>query len=181
MYREDGDLERPLIWDVLSNTLTHIPAKELPGSIRVSDWYPDGSAVLLRHEYAGRHQLFRYQLNDTALSLAAATTATQQSPVAAVVTVTPKAAAAAAAAVVAADTLATPTPERGWGGPGLGIGLGGGYDHCVVDDGRCVLVCDPVGVARRSAVRPDGTVWMRAQVLCLLSFFCFICVFVCCG
>ncbi|MGB6165824.1 MAG: prolyl oligopeptidase family serine peptidase [Pseudonocardiaceae bacterium] len=49
-----------LIWDVAANSETEITL-DLPGEV-VADWYPDGTALLVLHQYAARSTLHRYQL-----------------------------------------------------------------------------------------------------------------------
>jgi dienelactone hydrolase len=49
-----------LIWDVAADTETEITL-DLPGEV-VADWYPDGSALLVDHQYAARSTLHRYEL-----------------------------------------------------------------------------------------------------------------------
>ncbi|MEA2660753.1 MAG: hypothetical protein QOH08_325 [Chloroflexota bacterium] len=51
---------RPLILDALTGA-ERVLDVELPGEIEPS-WYPDATAVLLRHEHRGRAELYRYDL-----------------------------------------------------------------------------------------------------------------------
>ncbi|MEW1655936.1 prolyl oligopeptidase family serine peptidase [Streptomyces sp. NPDC093707] len=50
----------PMIWDPLTGVETALEI-ELPGDV-AADWYPDGSALLVEHEYQARSELWRYQL-----------------------------------------------------------------------------------------------------------------------
>ncbi len=50
----------PMLWDPLTGVETAL-AIELPGDV-AADWYPDGSALLVEHEYQARSELWRYQL-----------------------------------------------------------------------------------------------------------------------
>lgn len=51
----------PMIWDPLTGVETAL-AIDLPGDVG-ADWYPDGSALLIEHEYQARSELWRYDLN----------------------------------------------------------------------------------------------------------------------
>jgi dipeptidyl aminopeptidase/acylaminoacyl peptidase len=55
----------PLILDALGGG-EHVLDVDLPGEIEPS-WYPDASALLLRHERGGRAELYRYDLASAAL------------------------------------------------------------------------------------------------------------------
>lgn len=50
----------PLIWDPVRGTEREIRL-DLPGEI-AADWYADGSALLVEHEYRARNELYRYDL-----------------------------------------------------------------------------------------------------------------------
>ena len=50
--------ERPAIWDLDTDDRRDIDV-DLPGAAFPVDWWPDGSALLLRHEHHGRAQLYR--------------------------------------------------------------------------------------------------------------------------
>jgi len=52
---------RPLIFDVHSRSEQALDV-DLPGEIEPS-WYPDGRALLLRHDHRGRGDLYRYDLD----------------------------------------------------------------------------------------------------------------------
>ena len=60
VIHERHDLKRPLIWWPRSGE-TREAALDLPGDIEAS-WYPDGKALLITHEHAGRSSMFRYDL-----------------------------------------------------------------------------------------------------------------------
>ena len=50
MVRELGDRLRPWLWDVRTGALVEL-AIDLPGDIARAWWYPDGTALLLHHDY----------------------------------------------------------------------------------------------------------------------------------
>lgn len=54
----------PMIWDPLTGVETPLEV-DLPGDVG-ADWYPDGSALLVEHEYQARGELWRYALSDGA-------------------------------------------------------------------------------------------------------------------
>lgn len=56
----------PLIWDVTSGEQI-LPEIDLPGDVQ-AEWYPDGSALLLVHDFHARSELFRYDLADGTLT-----------------------------------------------------------------------------------------------------------------
>ncbi|MEU6390196.1 prolyl oligopeptidase family serine peptidase [Streptomyces sp. NPDC046939] len=56
----------PMIWDVLSGDQRDL-ALDLPGDVS-AEWYPDGSALLVVHEFEARSELWRYDLASGALS-----------------------------------------------------------------------------------------------------------------
>ena len=58
---ELDDDERPGIWDLATGERTNL-APELEGAVFVSDWWPDGSALLLLNTFEGRSRLYRYDL-----------------------------------------------------------------------------------------------------------------------
>jgi dienelactone hydrolase/Tol biopolymer transport system component len=64
-HERDGTW-RPLIFDVGAKTEQRIEV-DLPGEIEPT-WYPDARALLLRHDHRGRGELYRYDLDRTALT-----------------------------------------------------------------------------------------------------------------
>ncbi|GAA3161737.1 prolyl oligopeptidase family serine peptidase [Streptomyces ramulosus] len=50
----------PMVWDPLTGVETALDI-DLPGDVG-ADWYPDGSALLIEHEYQARSELWRYGL-----------------------------------------------------------------------------------------------------------------------
>ncbi|HUQ62311.1 MAG TPA: prolyl oligopeptidase family serine peptidase [Acidimicrobiales bacterium] len=67
LAHEREGLDRPAVWDVATGARRDLPV-DLPGDVRVADWWPDASAFLLVHEHEGRDQLFRFDLDTEALS-----------------------------------------------------------------------------------------------------------------
>ena len=65
VQHERQDLARPLIWDLSTGHTTELPI-DLPGEVEAS-WYPDASALLLRHDYRGRGELYRLDLTTASL------------------------------------------------------------------------------------------------------------------
>lgn len=65
MHERRGRYE-PLIWDPAADTEREI-LLDLPGEV-LADWYPDGSALLVVHQYAARSELYRYDLSREELS-----------------------------------------------------------------------------------------------------------------
>jgi dipeptidyl aminopeptidase/acylaminoacyl peptidase len=61
------DRERPAIWDLGDGTRSRLDV-DLPGDVVPLDWWPDASAVLLKHSFEGRDQLYRLSLSDQRLS-----------------------------------------------------------------------------------------------------------------
>ena len=53
--------DSPAIWDVGAGTWSDLDTG-LEGPVVVSDWWPDASALLLRHTFEGRHHLYRHDL-----------------------------------------------------------------------------------------------------------------------
>ncbi len=60
VLHERDDLKRPLIWWPRTGETRDL-SLDLPGDIEAS-WYPNGEAILIVHEHAGRSQLFRLEL-----------------------------------------------------------------------------------------------------------------------
>ncbi|MDQ1009402.1 dipeptidyl aminopeptidase/acylaminoacyl peptidase [Streptomyces sp. V4I23] len=50
----------PMIWDVMTGEQTGL-AIDLPGDVN-AEWYPDGSALLVAHDFEARGELWRYDL-----------------------------------------------------------------------------------------------------------------------
>ncbi|MFJ4713122.1 prolyl oligopeptidase family serine peptidase [Streptomyces sp. NPDC088785] len=48
----------PMVWDIAAGTQTDL-ALDLPGDVS-AEWYPDGSALLIAHEFEARGDLWRY-------------------------------------------------------------------------------------------------------------------------
>ena len=59
---ERGAFERPAIWDLDSGARLDLTV-ELPGAVFPVQWWPDASALLVRHEFDGRSQLLRLDLD----------------------------------------------------------------------------------------------------------------------
>jgi len=66
VMHERHDLSRPLIWWPRTGATRELEV-DLPGNVN-AHWYPDGQAVLLVHEHAGRSQLYRLELETGALN-----------------------------------------------------------------------------------------------------------------
>jgi acetyl esterase/lipase len=56
----------PMLWDVAGGEQTEL-AFDLPGDVH-AEWYPDGSALLVVHDFHARGELFRYDLADGSLT-----------------------------------------------------------------------------------------------------------------
>jgi dipeptidyl aminopeptidase/acylaminoacyl peptidase len=56
----------PMVWDVATGEETAL-AVDLPGDVH-AEWYPDGSALLVVHDFHARSELFRYDLADGTLT-----------------------------------------------------------------------------------------------------------------
>ncbi|MGY0017596.1 prolyl oligopeptidase family serine peptidase [Streptomyces sp. YJ-C3] len=56
----------PMVWDVVSGEQTDL-ALDLPGDVS-AEWYPDGSALLIAHEFEARSDLWRYTFATGALT-----------------------------------------------------------------------------------------------------------------
>ncbi|WP_335982415.1 S9 family peptidase [Streptomyces sp. CA2R106] len=56
----------PMVWDVAGGEQTEL-AFDLPGDVH-AEWYPDGSALLVVHDFHARGELFRYDLADGSLT-----------------------------------------------------------------------------------------------------------------
>jgi acetyl esterase/lipase len=67
LVHEREGLERPALWDLATGERTDLPV-DLPGDVSVTDWWPDGSALLLLHDHEGRTELFRLPVEGTRAS-----------------------------------------------------------------------------------------------------------------
>ncbi|WP_262412795.1 S9 family peptidase [Actinacidiphila acidipaludis] len=56
----------PMIWDTSTGEETALTI-DLPGDVH-AEWYPDGSALLVVHDFHARTQMFRYDLADGSLT-----------------------------------------------------------------------------------------------------------------
>lgn len=65
-HEREGD-ERPGIWDLATGERTD-HSFDLGGVVEVSDWWPDGSALLLANTFEGRTYLYRYGVGTRELS-----------------------------------------------------------------------------------------------------------------
>lgn len=59
-HEREGEL-RPALWDLDTGERTDLHF-DVVGEITVADWWPDGSALLLKHLVEGRHRLLRYDI-----------------------------------------------------------------------------------------------------------------------
>jgi dipeptidyl aminopeptidase/acylaminoacyl peptidase len=60
LHERTGQL-RPAIWDPGTGERVDLDV-DLPGEVTVADWWPDGSALLLKHTHLGRDELYRLGL-----------------------------------------------------------------------------------------------------------------------
>jgi dipeptidyl aminopeptidase/acylaminoacyl peptidase len=67
VHEREGD-EQPAIWDLSTGERTDLPVALEGGILRVDDWWPDASALLLAHTFEGRDRLWRFRLSDGELS-----------------------------------------------------------------------------------------------------------------
>jgi dienelactone hydrolase len=56
----------PMVWDVATGVETQLDI-DLPGDVH-AEWYPDGDALLVVHDYQARSEIFRYDLAGSALT-----------------------------------------------------------------------------------------------------------------
>ena len=63
LLHERGGVLRPALWDPVGGERTDLEV-DLPGTVEVADWWPDGSALLLVHTHLGRDELYRLGLGD---------------------------------------------------------------------------------------------------------------------
>jgi dienelactone hydrolase len=61
LMQELAGIERPAIWDP-AGTRRNIGLEELEGPVVPVAWFPDGSAILLRHEATGVQRLLRFDV-----------------------------------------------------------------------------------------------------------------------
>jgi dipeptidyl aminopeptidase/acylaminoacyl peptidase len=64
-HEREGDT-RPAIWDLSTGKRRDLQL-DLEGEVYALDWWPDASALLLRHRYEGRDRLVRVDLDTCAL------------------------------------------------------------------------------------------------------------------
>jgi len=62
---ERHGIERPAIWDVDADAATDLVVDGLVGPVEALAWYPDATAILVRHEVDGRHRLLRAPVGGT--------------------------------------------------------------------------------------------------------------------
>jgi dienelactone hydrolase len=67
---ELGTFERPAIWDTTTGERRDVPV-DLPGAVFPEEWWPDASALLVRHEHEARAQLYRLDVVTGAIELVA--------------------------------------------------------------------------------------------------------------
>ncbi len=60
-HERTGD-RRPALWNAVTGELTELEL-DLHGGVDPIDWWPDGSALLLLNLEAGRHHLYRYDID----------------------------------------------------------------------------------------------------------------------
>jgi dipeptidyl aminopeptidase/acylaminoacyl peptidase len=58
---DEQDRERTAIWDLATGAWDELDIS-LPGDVNAIDWWPDASALLLRHAFEARHELYRLDL-----------------------------------------------------------------------------------------------------------------------
>jgi dipeptidyl aminopeptidase/acylaminoacyl peptidase len=63
---EPGDRARPSVWDAATGGRRDLDV-DLPGDVFPVDWYPEGDALLIRHEFEARAALFRLEVADGGL------------------------------------------------------------------------------------------------------------------
>ena len=66
LHHERSGRAEALVWDLDDGSFLE-PRFELAGEVSAS-WYPDGSALLVRHHWQARDELYRYDLADQRLS-----------------------------------------------------------------------------------------------------------------
>ncbi len=66
-HEREGD-GRPAVWDLSTGERRDL-SLDLDGEVYAEDWWPDGSALLLRHLVHGRHRLLRFELETGELQI----------------------------------------------------------------------------------------------------------------
>ncbi|MGH3491263.1 MAG: prolyl oligopeptidase family serine peptidase [Actinopolymorphaceae bacterium] len=66
LHHERSGRSEPMIWDLAADTFVQ-PRIDLSGELTAS-WYPDGSALLIRHHWHARDELYRYDLEAESLA-----------------------------------------------------------------------------------------------------------------
>ncbi len=66
LQHERQDMPRPLIWSPETGNVIEL-VLDLPGEVN-ADWYPDASALLIAHDFRGRVDLYRYELQHQTLT-----------------------------------------------------------------------------------------------------------------
>jgi dipeptidyl aminopeptidase/acylaminoacyl peptidase len=61
VHELDGD-ERPALWDLATGERTNLELDLEGGAVFALDWWPDGTALLLKNTFEGRDRLYRYEL-----------------------------------------------------------------------------------------------------------------------
>jgi hypothetical protein len=67
---ELGAFERPAIWTPTEDRRRELPV-DLPGAAIPVGWWPDGSAILIRHEFEGTFELHRLDLGSGEMTIVA--------------------------------------------------------------------------------------------------------------
>jgi acetyl esterase/lipase len=67
VVQDDRDRERIGLWDLATGEWTDVGVP-LPGDVAAVDWWPDATALLIRHAFEGRHELYRFDLSDGRLT-----------------------------------------------------------------------------------------------------------------
>lgn len=65
-HERAGDT-RPAVWNLETGERNDLDI-DVEGEVRVEDWWPDASALLLKNLFEGRHRLFRYELATATLA-----------------------------------------------------------------------------------------------------------------
>ena len=70
LMSELGSVERPAVWEPRADARRDLPI-DLPGAAIPVGWWPDGSAILVRHEFEGAFGLYRVEPESGETSLVA--------------------------------------------------------------------------------------------------------------